>query len=403
MTIAQPIPSPGTRAFWQQEPRERRAAFAAMRANTPVIYSEEGRGGRGFWSVTRYADVRAVSRDTATFSSAQGFSLEDMKEEQARFVGSMIAMDDPGHARLRRLVQGGFTLRAIRDLEPALRELANSLLDNVAGSGEFDFASTIAAEYPMQVICELLGVPHADRPAVRDLVDEVIGASDPEFHGSRGPVASLKELYDYAQNLGAERKRKPGADITSKLMQASVEGGSLTAQEFGSFMILLIAAGIDTTRATLNWALHLLTEWPDQRELLLADYPLRSANAIEEIVRWASPVVHMRRTATLDVEVAGQQIAAGEKVVLWYLAANHDETVFADPERFDILRDVSDHVGFGAGGPHFCLGANLARSELTLLLGELLSRYPKVRATAEPTTLLSPFVNGIKSLPCVLT
>ncbi|GAA1480753.1 cytochrome P450 [Gordonia sinesedis] len=405
MVTAHPktVASPGRlRPFWEADATGRIAAFADIRSR-PIQFHAEGRGGPGFWSITSHEDVSAVSRHPEIFSSAQGFSLDDMPVEALELVGSIIAMDDPRHKRLRRLVNGAFTPRAIRELVAGISRTADHIIDDITTKGEFDWVPDVAMRLPLEVICDLLAVPQADRPMVLRLVDDIVGSSDPEFSGAQGGIDALMALYQYALDLGNARKADPGDDITSRLMSAEVDGESLTAAEFGSFMILLIGAGNDTTRNALSWAIELLTHHPDQKQNLIDDFDALHANAIEEVVRWSSPVLHMRRTAVEDTIIGETAIAQGDKVVIWYLPANHDPAVFDEPDAFDIARpNASRQVGFGAGGPHFCLGANLARMEMRVLLGKVLAECPHIRSTADPELLLSPFVHGVKSLPCTV-
>lgn len=397
-------PSPGLlRPFWEVGVSDRLTAFAEIRTDSPQFH-REGRGGPGFWSISSYDDVATVSRHPEIFSSAQGFSLDDMPPEALEFVGSMIAMDDPRHKRLRRLVQNAFTPKAIRGLTGNIERISDAVVADIGAKVDFDWVPDVAMRLPLDVICDLLAIPEGDRKLLLRLVDDVVGSADPEFNGKKGGMDGLMGLYQYALDLGNKRKANPGDDITSRLMAAEIDGESLTPAEFGSFMILLIGAGNDTTRNALSWAVDLLTRHPDQQQKLLADFESLHANAIEEVVRWSSPVLHMRRTVVEDYTLGDTHLAEGDKVVIWYLPANHDPAVFDDPDAFDIERhNASSHVGYGAGGPHFCLGANLARVEMRVLLGKILHAYPRLRSTAEPELLMSPFVHGIKSLPCTIS
>jgi methyl-branched lipid omega-hydroxylase len=240
----------------------------------------------------------------------------------------------------------------------------------------------VGANLPLQVICDLLDIPASDRPEVRRLINNIQGVNDPDFGGPQEGLQSPLALYGYAIELGKQRQQRPGDDITSVLMEAEIDGQRLTPAEFGSFVVLLFSAGNDTTRTALTWGMKLLSDHPDQRRLLRDDFADRHVNAIDEIMRWCSPAIHMRRTVTIDTHIGVQPIAKGDKVVLWHLAANHDPAVFPDPHAFDIDRpNARDHIAFGAGGPHFCLGSNLAKTDL----------------------LTSPFVHGIKSLPCAFS
>lgn len=395
--------SPGIlRPFWNTTIDERLTEFAAIRER-PMEFHVEGHGGRGFWSATSYSDVAEISRQPEVFSSAQGFSLDDMPREVLEFMGSMIAMDDPRHRRMRRLVQNAFTPRAIRGLSDTVERIADDIVVDLRDKTDFDWVPDVATRLPLEVICDLLAIPVGDRDMLRGLVDKVVGAQDPDFGGGEAGVEAVLSLAGYASDLSEERRRDPGDDITSRLVTADVDGNALTPSEFASFMILLFAAGNDTTRTALSWSIELLSRFPDQKRALTEDFDELAPNAIEEIVRWSSPVLHMRRTLTQDAAVGGTALSAGDKVVMWYLAANHDPTVFDEPDRFDIRRhNARAHLAFGAGGPHFCLGANLARMEVRVVLKRLLESFPDIRTTGEPQLLLSPFVNAVKSLPCTV-
>ncbi|MCW2527732.1 MAG: cytochrome [Pseudonocardiales bacterium] len=402
--VAPALPQPGSRAFWAQPLDDRLDDFARLRREAPVTYHAEGlrRGDRpGFWSVTRHADIAHVSRNPEIFSSGRGFTMDDLSPEMSEVLGSMIALDDPRHAYLRRLVLQAFSARTVNGQEPAIRTRAVGAIDQLLEKGECDFVDVVAAPFPLQVICDLIGIPAEMEADLRRWTDEIVGVSDPDH--KRAPGRRGGDMYQYALDLGAERRRRPRDDLASALMQAEIEGHQLTGEEFAAFMTLLIAAGNETTRTSLTWALTLLTRFPDQRAALWADFEARVRNASDEIVRWSTPVQHMRRTATVDTELQGVNIAAGDKVVMWYAAGNHDENVFPDPRRFDIGRsNAADQAGFGAGGPHYCIGAALARLEIRVLLDEIRQRAPRLHATAEPTLLLSAFANAVKQLPCAV-
>ncbi|MBB2989779.1 hypothetical protein FHR72_001242 [Mycolicibacterium iranicum] len=389
--------------FWDGDIETRLADFAAQRKRSGGVEFIPQSRGPGFWSVTSYAAVRTVTRDPATYTSTRGFSLDDMPPELLEMLGSIIGMDDPRHGQYRRLVQVAFSPRAIRQMTAYVRELADAIVADIRERREFDFVETVGASLPFQVIADLLGIPQVDRPRLRELIDLILGVDDTEVSDVETSLKAVAEFFEYTIDLGRERRKNPGDDITSQLMHAEVDGKRLTAAEFGSFVILLAAAGNDTTRTGLTWAMHLLSEHPDQKRSLEAHFDELSTNAIEEVLRWSSPVLHMRRTASVDTTLGGHAVAAGEKVVVWYLAANHDPSVFAEPGRFDIHRaNARDHVAFGAGGPHFCLGAGLARMEMRVVLGTLLAAFPGLHATAAPDPLRSVFVHGIKALPCAI-
>lgn len=389
--------------FWDSDIDTRLADFAAMRERSGGVEFIPQRSGTGFWSVTSHAAVREVTRDPASFTSTRGFSLDDMPPELLEMLGSIIAMDDPKHQQYRRLVQVAFSPRAIRQMTDYVADLSAAIVETIRERRDFDFVETVGANLPFQVIADLLGIPTADRPRLRELIDLILGVNDGEVSDIETSLRAVAEFFEYTVDLGRSRRQNPGDDITSHLMHAEVDGKRLTAAEFGSFVILLAAAGNDTTRTGLSWAMHLLSRHPDQKAALADDFDGLAANAIEEVLRWSSPVLHMRRTATVDVPLGNHVIAAGDKVVVWYLAANHDPGLFVDPTRFDIYREnARDNVAFGAGGPHFCLGAGLARMEIRVVLGTLLAAFPNLHTTAPPDLLRSVFVHGIKALPCTI-
>ncbi|BBY51738.1 cytochrome P450 [Mycolicibacterium arabiense] len=390
-------PSP----FWDQGIAARLSAFHARRDRSGGVEFVEPDDGTGFWSVTSYHSVRAVTRAPETFTSTQGFSMDDMPADVLQMLGSIIAMDAPKHQQYRRLVQVAFSPRAIRRMTDYVDDLATQIVDRLRDERHFDFVETVGAHLPFQVISDLLDIPQSDRPRLRELIDLILGVNDGDVSDATTSLNAVVEFFDYTMTLGEQRRRSPGDDITSTLMHSEVDGKRLSPQEFGSFVILLAAAGNDTTRTGLAWAMHLLSEHPDQKRALASRFEDLQANAIEEVLRWSSPVLHMRRTATTDTMLGPHEVRAGDKLVVWYLAANHDPAVFAEPDRFDIHRaNARDHHAFGAGGPHYCLGANLARMEMRVVLGKLLAAFPDLHATAPPDLLRSTFVNGVKSMAC---
>jgi cytochrome P450 len=401
----------GTMEFWARPLDERDRAFAALRERRPVSFHPElevlegSPEGPGFWSLTTYEDVRTVNRAPHIFSSEGGITLSEDSPDTREFFGSMIVLDDPRHAKLRLLVQRAFTPKTVAAIEESVRVRARQLVAEAAGHGGGDFVQLFAAPLPLQIICDMLGVPAADERDVFEWTNTILGAGDPDFGGSfEALVNAAMSMYGYAQALGQDRLDHPREDLVSALMHAEVEGQRLTPAEFGSFFILLAVAGNETTRNAISWGMKLLTEHPDQRRLWMDDVAGRTPDAIEEIVRWGSPVIHMRRTALEDTRIGEQDIAAGEKVVMWYWSANRDATVFEDGHRFDITRpNAKAQVGYGAGGPHFCLGANLARREITMMFQEIFQWLPDLEVTSEPARLLSPFINGIKRMDCQYT
>jgi len=377
--------------------------FAALRREAPVFWHPEPDGGPGFWCLTRYDDVVTVNRDNQTFSSSRGavfiWDLPPEDLEQQRLM--MLNMDPPMHTRYRRLVNKGFTPRMIDSLEATIRERTRSILDTVGPRGECDFVVDVAAELPLQVIADILGVPQADRYKMFDWSNRMIGSDDPEFGVSQeeAQVASM-ELFSYAAML-AEQKRAQdprGTDLISVLSEAEVDGERLTQLEIDLFFMLLTVAGNETTRNLISHGIVQLLEHPDQLAKVQANRDLLPG-AVDEMLRCASPVMHFRRTATKDVVIRDTTIAEGDKVVIWYVSANRDESVFDDPMRFDIERSPNEHVAFGGGGPHFCLGANLARMEIRVIFEELLDRWHDLELAGEPSRLRSNFINGIKHIP----
>ena len=377
--------------------------FRLLRAEDPVHWSEEP-GGSGFWSITRHADLIEVNREPQRFSSAeQGISIQDLGEEGVMVREMMLYMDPPRHTRYRRLVNKGFTPRMIGLLETGLRSKAQLILDNVVEAGQCDFVIDISAELPLQAIAELMGVPAEDRHKLFEWSNRMIGIDDPEFEGDRDSAGeAAAELYMYANSLAAQKRESLTDDILSKLLGSEIDGDALTETEFDMFFMLLAVAGNETTRNATSHGMRALLDNPDQFDKLKAN-PELLPSAIEEILRWATPVLHFRRTAMEDYELGGKQIKKGDKVVIWHISANRDETVFDDPFRFDIERTPNDHIAFGGGGAHFCLGANLARMELNLIFTEILNRLPDVASNGETEYLRSNFIGGIKHMPIKFT
>ena len=379
------------------------AAFKRLRAEAPVYWQRE-KIGRGFWAITRYADLVAVSKDPMTFSSWRGgtniFELSEEDLSTTRLL--MLNMDPPLHNKFRRLVNQGFTPRMTAKLEPHVREICVDLVDKIAGRGSCNFVAEIAAELPLLVIAELLGVPTADRHKIFEWSNQLVGFDDPEFRTSLDDgKAAAAQMWAYANQLAMERREKPLDDLVSLLMEAQVDGDRLTEAEFDSFFLLLAVAGNETTRNLVSGGMRALLEYPQERARLLAD-PSLLPSAIEEMLRWVSPLIHFRRTATRDVEMHGQKIREGDKVVIYYPSANRDEAKFAEPQRFDVGRTPNEHVAFGIG-EHFCLGANLARLEIRLIFEELLRRVPDMEFAGPVRRLRSNFINGIKDMPVKFT
>lgn len=392
-------------SFWLRPDREE--AFLLLRREAPVSWQEEPEtiwsdGGRGYWAVTRHADVQRVTRETKIFVSGLGTELIDLPLDIARSFSGMINMDAPEHVRLRGIVNAAFTPRRIAQLEEDVRRRAVEIVNNVCERGECDFATEIADALPTAVICDLLGVPEADRDEISRLSRATHPLGDPEFGTFEDAYHAACELIEYGQALLSERLRRPNDDLTSAL-SAAVAQGELSDQHAGTYFELLITAGIETTGAATAHGLFALSNHPDQRARWLSDYDNLAPTAIEEILRWSTPVVHFRRTATVDTELAGQRIAAGDKVVLFYNSANRDEAVFSAPATFDVTRSPNPHVTFGGGGPHFCLGAHLTRLEMTIIFKEIFDRLPDITIAGPPNLMHSMFFNGVKSMPCTFS
>jgi cholest-4-en-3-one 26-monooxygenase len=377
-------------------------AFTQLRAEAPVFRHREPNG-PGFWAVTKYEDVVKVSKNPATFSSARGTNIFALTPEELRHVQLlMLNMDPPMHSKFRRLVNQGFTPHMVARLEPHIRDLTRGIVDAVAAKGECDFVAEVAAELPLQVIAEFLGIPHEDRGKVFDWSNRLIGFDDPEFQTSLddGKLAAA-EMYMYANQLALARKGAVRDDLVSVLMRAEIDGERLTEMEFDTFFLLLAVAGNETTRNLISGGMLALIEHPEQRDRLLADLT-QLPTAVEEMLRWVSPVMHFRRTATRDTELRGQPIAKADKVVIFYPSANRDEDVFPDAQHFDVGRTPNEHLAFGIG-EHFCLGANLARLEIRIMFEELLRRLPDIQLAGPVSRLRSNFINGIKRMPVQFT
>jgi cytochrome P450 len=396
--------------FWGLPPAERERGFAELRATAPVTWHRqpesqllpETEGTGGYWAIVRYDDVREVSRAPERFSSGLGVMFEDIPAELLEASQSFLAMDDPRHATLRNLVAEGFKPRVVKRIEEGIRADARTIVDELGERFEGDFVDAVAKQLPMMTIMRMLGVPEQDREAVLWGVDAAVSWNDPGFLAGRTPLEVVGEsmtiMTEVAFRLCAERRERPADDLITDLVQAEVDGERLTDAEIGAFLVLLSVAGNDTTRHTTSHAMRALCDFREQRLLLLDDLDGRIADAVEEFVRWATPVMTFRRTATRETEISGQPIGPGEKVVMFYPSANRDETAFERPTEFDIGRSPNRHVGFGGGGPHFCMGAPLARMQLQAIFTELLARFPEVEV-GEPTFVVGNFVNGITRMP----
>jgi cytochrome P450 len=404
--------------FWGLPFEERDAAFGVLRRERPVAFFPEPAlpllpPGPGSWALTRFEDVARACREPGIFSSARGSVLPDLPPGPPfSYLRSMIDMDDPGHAGMRRLAAAAFTPRAVRQLTGRVEAACQEIIDEVIGRGECDFAADVALPLPSRLICDLLGVPRADQGWVTQRVLIAYGRDDPEYvpgvldDPGRGALAVLddaQQLAAYAQELGRGKRARPGDDLVSHLAAADLDGRPLTGEELAQWFILLMIAGTETTRQAISHGVLMLDRHPDQKAAWQQDFTRLAPTAAEEIVRWSSPVIAFRRTLTRDVVLSGQQLAAGEKVMLFYPSANRDERAFVGPYRFDLARTPNPHLGYGGPGPHYCLGAHLARAEIRAMFQALFTRMPDLQVTGEPEWLRSWSINGIKHLPVRFT
>ena len=380
------------------------AWLAYLRRHDPVHWQDED-GGPGFWAVTRYEDCVTVNRDYERFSSAaRGTMPFEMPDEDVAQQGlMMLNMDPPLHTRYRRLVNKGFTPRMVRDLEANIHRVTDAIIDQVIVKGEADFVTDLSAELPLQVIAELLGVPPDDRHRMFEWSNRMVGNEDPEYQTqAEEALHAAMELYAYAAELFATKRVDPHADLMSVLTTVEVEGEQLSEMELELFFLLLTVAGNETTRNLMSGAMDTFFQHPDQWQRLRDDRSLLP-RAVEEMLRFVSPVMNFRRTAMRDLTLSGTDIKAGDKVVFFHASANRDEDVFNEPDTFDVGRDPNPHIAFGGGGPHFCLGANLARMEIRVMFEHLLDRLPDIRPYGELERLQSQFINGVKHLPVAFT
>jgi cholest-4-en-3-one 26-monooxygenase len=386
----------------QGPPREK---FAEMRRVAPVWWNAQphniaGFDDDGYWVVTRHADVMAVSRDSETFSTWQNTAIiryypEMTREriEMQRYV--LLNMDPPQHTKQRAIVSRGFTPRAINALRSALSARAEAIVQAARANGAGEFVTDVACELPLQAIAELLGVPQEERRQIFDWSNAMIGYDDPEYNGA-DPMVSAMELLAYAMKLAEQRQIEPANDIVTQLVDVEIDGEHLTADEFGFFVILLAVAGNETTRNAISHGMLAFLEHPDQWELFKRDRP---RTAVDEIVRWATPVNAFQRTALVDTVLGGQEIKAGQRVGIFYGSANFDDEVFTDPNRFDVLRNPNPHLGFGGSGAHYCLGANLARLEIELMFNAIADHMPDIALAGPPVRLRSGWIHGVKEMP----
>ncbi|WP_371500652.1 cytochrome P450 [Kitasatospora sp. NBC_00374] len=388
--------------FWRLPDADRAAAFAQLRAlDRPAVFTDRATG-RRFHALVRHADVVAASRTPEVFLSGPGVTTpEPARWVRALFGDSMVNLDDPRHADLRRIVSRAFTPRLIARVEEDIRRVAGRIVDEVVESRPQDFVTAVAAELPYQVICTMMGIPERQRREILAQINhasENTGVARSRIRVPGRGLRALARMQAVIAALGRERRRHPADDLISALVTADVDGKHLSSRELGAFFSLLLVAGVETTRNALAHGLHLLTEHPDQRALLAEDFDARIGGAVEEIVRYSTPIIQFRRTLATDHVLNGTPLAKGDKVVLFFGSANRDEAVFTDPDAFDITRSPNPHLGFGGGGPHFCLGAYLARQEMKVLYQELFTRLPDIRSVGSPELIPSSFDNRVRSL-----
>jgi cytochrome P450 len=400
-----------SRAFWSTTAAERERSFAVLRAERPVSWHPPVEDAvmpdpddRGYWAVTRRSDIVAVSRNNEVFLSGKGVMFESFPEELLEASQSFLAMDPPRHTKLRKLVSAAFTPRQVRRIEDSIRANAKTIVDELraAGSGA-DFVDHCAKELPIRTLSDMVGIPESEREHMAHATDAMVSWADPASLDGRNPLEVLVEnqlyVHQVAGALAAERREHPGDDLISSLVNAEVDGDRLADADVAAFFVLLSVAANDTTRQTTSHAMKALTDFPGERAWLLEDFDNRIGTAVEEFIRWATPVMTFRRTPATDFELGGQTILAGEKVVMFYPSGNWDTEVFDHPERLDLSRSPNPHVGFGGGGLHFCLGAHVARAQLRAIFGELLRQLPDIQA-GDPTYVAGNFIHAVHSMPC---
>ena len=394
-------------AFQRQE---HHAMLEKLRETDPGIHwIDEGDKGPGFWAITRLEHLKEINRQADIFSSNKGGTqmqeraradvMDDFQNDSL-----MLSMDPPKHTRYRRIVSRGFTPRMINLLEDYLHNRTQMIIDRVCERGTAEFVTELSAELPLQAIAEMVGIPFEDRKKIFDWTNSMIGADDPDFAKSEEFVmAAFAELFAYSNALQNERRGKPADDIITTLLSADVDGEALDEVEFDMFFLLLCVAGNETTRNSITRGMHGFFEFPDQWELYKSDPDKYADTMVDEVVRWATPVLNFRRQAMRDYEIGGVQIKENDKIVMWHIAANRDPRAFDDPWTFDITRSPNDHVGFGGGGPHYCLGSNLAKMEIRLMFKGIAERLPDIRLAGDVAYLRSNFIGGVKSMPVEFT
>jgi cytochrome P450 len=397
-------------AFWERPMDEREAAFAELRERNPVSWQPPAETGlppsddaSGFWALTLNADIREVSIHPEVFSSSTGgVMFEDVPAEILENSSSILSMDNPRHHKVRGLISSVFTPRRLKVIQEQIERQAHAIVSDLLGEDSGDFVSAVSARLPMWTLSEMVGIPEAQRQSATDSANAMVAWNDPEFIGDDNPLMvmfnSMVTLHGIASELCESRRATPQDDIVSALVQAEIDGEKLTDQEIAAFFVLLCVAGNDTTRQTTSHAIRALDQFPEQRNILIRDFDGVSGTAVDEFIRWASPVITFRRTALQDYEVGGQHISSGDKVVMFYPSGNRDERAFNDPRTFDVERTPNRHVGFGGGGMHYCLGAHVAKMQLSAIFRELLTQAPNL-SVGEPERLASNFIDGIKRMP----
>ncbi|MFI5615550.1 cytochrome P450 [Amycolatopsis sp. NPDC051903] len=400
-----------SRAFWATRAADRERSFAELRGARPVSWHRpvedallEDPEDPGYWAVVRHADIVEVSRRSDVFVSGRGVMFENIPEEMLEASQSFLAMDAPRHTKIRKLVSAAFTPKQVRRIEEQIKANARDIVRELAEAGSgADFVKQCSGQLPIRTLSDMVGIPEADRERVAHAADASVSWADPVYLAGRDPIEMIFEaqmtLHAVAFEMAEHRRAHPGEDLMTNLVQAEVDGERLTDEEIAAFFVLLSVAGNDTTRQTTSHTLKALTDFPEQREWLMADFDGRIGSALEEFVRWASPVMTFRRTAVTGFELGGQQIGAGDKVVMFYASGNFDPAVFAEPGRFDLSRSPNPHLAFGGGGSHFCLGNQVAKAQLRALFGELLHTLPGITA-GEPDYLAGNFVHAVRAMPC---
>jgi cytochrome P450 len=401
--------------FWDSPPAVREGAFKTLRRERPIAYFDlpdiqmpgmeqyfEG----GVYLLTKYRDIVDASRQPEIFCSGRGAtSAFDMPAEMREYFGSMIEMDDPKHKRLRDIVSKAFTVRQIRQMNSYVDRAARDIIGSIGPKGEVDFVTECSSRLPLKVICDMMGVPESQYDFVFNSSNTILGLGDPEYTPDmEDPMPALMAaavgLTQLASELAASREKDPTDDLMSALVHAEVDGERLAHHELGSFFILLLVAGNETTRNAISWGMKALTENPDQRKIWMDDFDGAQRSAVEEIIRYASPVMFMRRTVTKDgAQLSGHEFKEGDKLMMYYISGNRDEDVFDDPYAFNVKREPNNHIAFGGPGPHFCLGANLARQEIKVMFSDLFRFLPDMQMSGDPAHLSSNFINGIKHMP----